>query len=64
LLPHHALKVFGCYFEQCAQLFDALIRDVTGGIGRDCLIEEFLGLLMVGPRNVQRVFESGFVLKG
>lgn len=64
MLPHHALKVFGCYLQQPAQLLNALIRDIAGGIRRHGLVKEFLGLFLVGPRYVKSVFECGFVLNG
>lgn len=64
LLTHDPLQVFSCHFQQAAQLMDTLVGDVSRGVRCDRLVQQFLGLLVVGPRYIQRVFQRGLVFQG
>lgn len=63
LLTHYTLKVLRCHRKEATQLFDALIRDVTGRVGRDGLIQKFLGLFLIGLRDVKGVLQRGLMLQ-
>lgn len=63
LLTHYTLKVLRCHRKEATQLFNALIRDVTGRVGCDGLIQKFLGLFVVGLRYVQGVLQRGLMFQ-
>ena len=63
LFAHDAPQVIGGNFQESPQLCNAFIGDVPGGVGLDCLVQKFLCLLVVCLRDIQRVFQRGFVFQ-
>lgn len=64
LLPHDAPKVRVGEVEKALQLRHPVFADFAGRMRSTGIVQKLLGLLLVGPRHVEGVFQGCVVLEG
>lgn len=63
LLAHDPMKIGVGEVKETLQLGHPFVADVPGSMCSACLVEEPLGLFLVGPRHIEGMFKGCLVLE-